>query len=328
MNMKKTLSVFMGVLVIAISLMTLIGGRDITGGSYIKYVEFNVSKSALQSAVDLDISSQNEETKLDYITLLAYLGAKYGGDFKKYKYSDMADFAQKLADGETEESLTKDMKYYSYYKEAYGAALDGMVGAFEEERESDSGTKVMEQRYGIRWFSPIAKTFPYSCYDDFGALRTYGYTRPHLGHDMMSAVGTPVIAVESGRVECIGWNRYGGWRIGIRSNDNKRYWYYAHLRQNKPFAEELSEGDTVKAGDVIGYVGRTGYSDTENTNGITESHLHIGLELVFNEKQKESDNEIWIDLSAITSILEQHRSAVVRNNETKEFTRQFEYNEK
>lgn len=326
--MKKTLCVFMGVLAIAISLMTLFGGRDITDKNYIKYVEFNVTKSALQAAADLDISSQSEKNKLDFITLLACLGAKYGGDFSKYKHSDMTDFAQKMSNGESEESLTKNMKYYSYYKEAYTAALNGMVGAYEEEREYDSGNKVMEQKYGIRWFSPIAKTFPYSCYDDFGALRTYGYTRPHLGHDMMAAVGTPVIAVESGKIECMGWNRYGGWRIGIRSNDSKRYWYYAHLRQNRPFAENLKEGDTVKAGDVIGYVGRTGYSDTENTNGITESHLHIGLELVFNEKQKESDNEIWIDVSAITSILEQHQSAVLRNSETKEFTRQYEYNER
>lgn len=318
----------MGVLVIAISLITLYGGRDITDNNYIKYVEFNVTKPALQAAADFDVSSQGEKNKLDFITLLAYLGTKYGGDFSKYKYSDMTDFAQKLSDGESEESLTKDMKYYSYYKEAYGAALNGMVGAYEEEREDDSGNKVMEQKYGIRWFSPIAKTFPYSCYDDFGAVRTYGYTRPHLGHDMMAAVGTPVIAVESGKIECMGWNRYGGWRIGIRSNDSKRYWYYAHLRQNRPFAENLKEGDTVKAGDVIGYVGRTGYSDTENTNGITESHLHIGLELVFNEKQKESDNEIWIDISAITSLLEKHQSAVLRNSETKEFTRQYEYNEK
>lgn len=68
----------------------------------------------------------------------------------------------------------------------------------------------------------------------------------------------------------------------------KRYWYYAHLRQNRPFAENLKEGDKVCAGDVIGYVGRTGYSDTENTNGITESHLHLGLELVFDESQKKA----------------------------------------
>lgn len=183
----------------------------------------------------------------------------------------------------------------------------------------------LEKGYGLCWFSPIAKTFPYSCYDDFGAVRTYGYTRPHLGHDLMAAVGTPVVAVESGTVEIMGWNRYGGWRIGIRSADKKRYWYYAHLRQNRPFAENLKEGDKVCAGDVIGYVGRTGYSDAENTNGITESHLHLGLELVFDESQKESNNEIWIDVSAITSVVEQNQSEVVRNNETKEFTRKYKF---
>lgn len=325
--MKKIICVFLCVFLLAVALITLFGGREVKTGSYIKYVEFNVTRQALQAAIDLDIASNDEENRVDFITLLSYLGSKYGGDFSKYKYSDMTDFAKKLSDGESEENLTADMKYYSYYKEAYGAALSGMVGDFEEEREDDSGNKVTEQKYGIRWFSPIAKTFPYSCYDDFGAVRTYGYTRPHLGHDMMAAVGTPVIAVESGRVECMGWNRYGGWRIGIRSNDNKRYWYYAHLRQNRPFAADLKEGNTVNAGDVIGYVGRTGYSDTENTNGITQSHLHIGLELVFDESQKESDNEIWIDISAITGVLEKHQSAVLRNNETKEFTRKFAYNE-
>lgn len=212
------------------------------------------------------------------------------------------------------------MKYFNYYSQAYGAALSGIVGNYEKET-----SKGAEKDYGLCWFSPIAKSFPYSCYDDFGAVRTYGYTRPHLGHDLMAAVGTPVVAVESGTVEIMGWNRYGGWRIGIRSADKKRYWYYAHLRQNRPFAENLKEGDKVCAGDVIGYVGRTGYSDTENTNGITESHLHLGLELVFDESQKESNNEIWIDVGAITSVVEQNQSEVVRNNETKEFTRKYKF---
>lgn len=317
----------MGVLLLAIVIMTQFAGADPSKNSYIRYVEFNVTKSALQSAIDLDIATNEEDNKVDYITLLAYLGAKYGGDFSKYKYSDMTEFADKIKDGQSIEELTKDMKYFDYYSEAYTAALRGMVGAYEEERADDSGNAVMEQKYGIRWFSPIAKTFPYSCYDDFGAERTYGYTRPHLGHDMMAAVGTPVIAVESGVVECMGWNRYGGWRIGIRSHDKQRYWYYAHLRKNRPFAENLKEGDTVTAGDVIGYVGRTGYSNTENINGITESHLHIGLELIFDESQKESENEIWIDVYAITSVLERHQSSVLRNSQTKEFTRQFQFNE-
>ena len=72
-------------------------------------------------------------------------------------------------------------------------------------------------------------------------------------------------------------------------------------------------------------MGRTGYSDTENTNGITESHLHLGLELVFDESQKESNNEIWIDVAAITSVVEQNQSEVVRNNETKEFTGKYKF---
>ena len=81
-------------------------------------------------------------------------------------------------------------------------------------------------------------------------------------------IGTPIIAVESGYVEAIGWNQYGGWRIGIRSFDGKRYYYYAHLRQNYPYREQLKEGDVVTAGDVIGYMGHTGYSTKENVNNI------------------------------------------------------------
>lgn len=323
--MKRIIFLFTAVFLAAVFIITQIGGADSSEKSYIKYVEFNVTQSALQSAIDYDIQTNDEDSHLDCVTILAYLGAKYGGDFSKYSFSDMQAFCTRIENGETVDDITKDMKYFSYYNEAYGAALGGMVGAYEEEYSDENGNIATKTDYGVRWFSPIAKTFPYSAYDDFGATRTYGYTRPHLGHDMMAAVGTPVIAVESGTVECLGWNMYGGWRIGIRSNDNKRYWYYAHLRQNRPYAEGLQEGDTVEAGDVIGYVGRTGYSNTENVNGIEESHLHIGLELVFNESQKESDNEIWIDLYALTNVLESRKSEVLRNSETKEFTRKYNF---
>lgn len=322
-DLKRLISLFMAVFVFAASVCMMLGGKEPQNNSYIKYVEFNVTQSALQSAIDADIATQQEDVHIDCVTILAYLGAKYGGDFSKYRYNDINELVNRMKNDESIDEITKEMKYYKYYLEAYGAAINGMVGKFEEENSDGK----MEQKYGIRWFSPIAKTFPYSSYDDFGAMRTYGYTRPHLGHDMMAAVGTPIIAVESGTVECMGWNMYGGWRIGIRSHDKQRYWYYAHLRQNRPYAENLKEGSTVTAGDVIGYVGRTGYSNTENVNGITESHLHIGLELVFDESQKESENEIWISLTAITEVANQHKSAVLRNNETKEFTRQFKFNE-
>ena len=168
-------------------------------------------------------------------------------------------------------------------------------------------------------FSPIAKTFPYQHYDDFGASRSYGYKRLHLGHDMMAATGTPVIAVESGVVEALGWNQYGGWRIGIRSFDKKRYYYYAHLRQNRPYAANLAVGQTVTAGDVIGYVGHTGYSAKENVNNIRVSHLHFGLQLIFDESQKECVNEIWVDVYPLTMLLSQNKSEVYRDDATKEY---------
>jgi len=130
-----------------------------------------------------------------------------------------------------------------------------------------------------------------------------------------------VIAVESGYVEALGWNQYGGWRIGIRSFDHKRYYYYAHLRQDYPYAEWLKEGGTVKAGDVIGYMGHTGYSTTENVNNIDEVHLHFGLELIFDESQKDSDNEIWVSCYELTRFLKKNQMEVRKIDGTKEWER-------
>ena len=280
-----------------------------TSDDFIKYVEFNVPYIALTKALNLDIASQKEEKKLNWIEILSYLAAKYGGDFKRYKSNDMDVLVSKLKTQDIEE-LTKDMKYYNYFHEAYTAVLGGLVGTYKVNGE---------EKYGLVGFSPIAKTFPYQHYDDFGASRSYGYKRLHLGHDMMAATGTPVIAVESGVVEALGWNQYGGWRIGIRRLDKKRYYYYAHLRQNRPYAANLAVGQTVTAGDVIGYVGHTGYSAKENVNNIRVSHLHFGLQLIFDESQKECVNEIWVDVYPLTMLLSQNKSEVYRDDATKEY---------
>ena len=138
-------------------------------------------------------------------------------------------------------------------------------------------------------------------------------------------IGTPIIAVESGYVEAIGWNQYGGWRIGIRSFDGKRYYYYAHLRQNYPYREQLKEGDVVTAGDVIGYMGHTGYSTKENVNNIDTVHLHFGLQLIFDESQKECDSEIWIDVYPIIELLASHCSSVARDPQTGRWERLYPY---
>lgn len=297
--------------------------------NFIKYAEFKIPYEALEKAMKIDIESYEKEVKINWIDLLAYLSAKYGGDFKShYKAKDMDVVAEELKNGKGLEELTAKMKYFKYYKDVYTAVLGEFIGDYSIQVDTnEKGEAVFEDKYGLKAFLPIAKTFPYQHYDDFGASRSYGYARPHLGHDMMAAVGTPIIAIESGTVEIMGWNQYGGWRVGIRSFDKKRYYYYAHLRKDKPFHEELCEGKVVKAGDVIGYVGRTGYSPNENVNNIETSHLHVGLELIFDESQKESNNEIWVDLYDITKLLSKNQSAVKRIPETKQFYRQFNFKE-
>lgn len=281
-----------------------------------------MTKDALQKAYDYDVASRGTDCPINWIELLAYLGARYGGDFSRYKASDMTELVQKLSDGSTMEELTKDMKYYSYYHQAYSAVLSGMVGEYEV-KEGDTWIK----KYGLKAFHPIAKGFPYSDYDDFGASRSYGYKRNHLGHDMMGQVGTPVVAVESGVVCHLGWNQYGGWRVGINSFDGKRYYYYAHLRKDFPYAKWLKEGSIVHAGDVIGYMGRTGYSRTENVNNIDCYHLHFGIQLIFDESQREGTNQIWIDPYALVRFLYQNQSLTARDDATKEWRRVTEFKE-
>lgn len=290
--------------------------------SYIKWVDFNVTCDALTKAYTLDVESYDKDVHLNWIELLAYAGAKGGGSFDKKSLSLIDKLATELSQGDTTiRELTKDMKYYDYYYEAYEAVLGGMVGEYEIEQPDDADGKVWKKVYGLKAFSPIAKGFPYSDYDDFGSSRSYGYKRQHLGHDMMGQIGTPIVAIESGYVEALGWNQYGGWRIGIRSFDGKRYYYYAHLRQNFPYALNLEEGSVVTAGDVIGYMGHTGYSTKENTNNIDTVHLHWGLQLIFDESQKEGNNEIWIDCYELTKFLYKNRSLTEKNQETKEWLR-------
>lgn len=290
--------------------------------NYIKWVDFTVSYEALCGAYDWDMETHGTEHEIDWVDLLAYTAARTGGTFDKKALSIMENAAQALSAGEeTLEEMTKDLKYFPYYQEAYGAALGGLVGEYQEECVDEAGNVTYEDRYGLKGYFPLARGFEYSHYDDFGAGRSYGYKRRHLGHDMMGRIGTPIISVESGVVEALGWNQYGGWRIGIRSFDGKRYYYYAHLRQNYPYAEGLEVGSVVTGGDVIGYMGHTGYSTTENVNNIEVTHLHWGLELIFDESQKESDNEIWIDLYDLTRFLAKHTQKTEKVGDTREWAR-------
>lgn len=292
---------------------------------FIKWIKFDVPLGAMRAAMNADIKSHATSAPVNWVDVLAYLGAKYGGNWKRYKSSDMASAVKKLTPSGSADELESSMKYYSFYREAYGAVLSNFIGDYTADIPDGSGGVKTATGYGLKVFSPIAKGYGYSHYSDFGVSRSFGYSRPHLGNDLLGSVGTPIVAVEGGVVESLGWNRYGGWRVGIRSFDRKRYYYYAHLRRGHPYAPGLAEGSVVRPGDVIGYLGMTGYSDREDVNNITKPHLHFGMQIIFDESQKEGSGEIWIDVYDIVNLLSSNRSAVVRDDSTKDYYRAYDF---
>lgn len=107
--------------------------------------------------------------------------------------------------------------------------------------------------------------------------RTYGGKRGHEGCDMMASYRErghyPVLSMTDGVVEQVGWLPLGGYRIGIRA-PHGGYFYYAHLYD---YAREFQPGDPVRAGEWIGFMGDSGYSEAEGTVGNFDVHLHVGI---------------------------------------------------
>ena len=266
----------------------------------IRWVDFAVPYESLKYAMEQDIATYEQEKHISWIDILAVAACRTGG---KCGLTSVKKAARDLkGERSVEEMLGSVYKFYDYYHQAYTAVLGGLLGSYEIEVDGN-----WKATYGLKAFSPIAAGYGSSHCDDFGNSRSFGFQRKHLGNDLMGSLGTPIVAVEGGVVEAMGWNRYGGWRIGIRSFDSKRYYYYAHLQKDHPFAEGLQEGDIVDAGDLIGFMGRTGYSDKENVNNIETVHLHFGIQLVFEESQKECLSEIWINAYPIVRLLANHR---------------------
>lgn len=93
-----------------------------------------------------------------------------------------------------------------------------------------------------------------------------GRWETHTGTDIPAPAGTEIHAAQGGVVTTVGTNRYHsyGYYV-IVSHGNGRATLYAHMRSVPP----VSVGQTVKKGQVIGYVGTTGSS--------TGNHLHFEL---------------------------------------------------
>ena len=106
---------------------------------------------------------------------------------------------------------------------------------------------------------------PASFGDSFGAPRGAYVSGWHHGEDIFAPLGTPLLAVADGTIFSVGWNQYGGWRLWLRDKIGNQF-YYAHLSAYSPLAVN---GRDVKAGSVLGFMGKTG--DAEHS----PPHLHF-----------------------------------------------------
>jgi len=153
---------------------------------------------------------------------------------------------------------------------------------------------------------PIPTDYDYRFENSWYAERTYGGIRRHYGVDIMdpnNEKGTiPIVSMSQGVVENIGWNNMGGYRVGVRTK-NGAYIYYAHLEK---YAPGLKKGTKLETGDLIGYMGDSGYGE-EGTVGEFPVHLHIGI-----ATKALGSKEAWINPYYLLKYLENKNGSIIQ----------------
>ncbi|WP_027964342.1 M23 family metallopeptidase [Halalkalibacillus halophilus] len=173
-------------------------------------------------------------------------------------YTVALHIQEELAKGKTFEKLIEEF----YDREKAGLLISQYAKMFHHFKQVDLSERAF----------PLPTNYNYSYRSTWGHGRGYGGRRIHEGTDLFASYGTPVRSSSYGIVEIKGWNKFGGWRVGIRDAQNI-YHYYAHLHG---FEEGIEEGSFVEPGEVIGYVGSSGYGPV-GTAGKFPPHLHYGM---------------------------------------------------
>lgn len=211
------------------------------------------------------MNPDHEDTNPSTIALFDGLGRDGSGDGKADRKND-ADLLYSMAMllmryGTAEEDLHIGLwQYYQNTRSVERIQQFARIYAKFETLDLHEHTFVM----------PLRSDYSYR--STWGASRGWGGFRIHEGTDLFAGYGVPVRSTAYGIVEVMGWNPYGGWRVGIRDLNNV-YHYYAHL---SGFNKELKEDDIVKPRQVIGWVGSSGYGKP-GTSGKFPPHLHYGL---------------------------------------------------
>jgi murein DD-endopeptidase MepM/ murein hydrolase activator NlpD len=237
--------------------------------------------SAMQNIRTLNesLSSNIEEMRAlqtDYTGKIA--DAKQKRVSREVQKSNLTNLQQIAAHQKSEKqkflSVTKNQE--RYYEEQI-AELDRKqeeINAIMEEiehqlRSTFDPTLLPLVRSGVIGF-PVEDRYVTQCYGQTKAAMTLYRTKTHNGVDFGGPIGTPVLAVESGTVMKVGnndrgisrWNKYQYGKYIVIKHENNLMTLYGHLSR-----QSVKEGSTVEKGQVIGYIGNTGYSKG--------AHLHL-----------------------------------------------------
>ncbi|WP_438823721.1 M23 family metallopeptidase [Bacillus sp. JJ1764] len=186
-------------------------------------------------------------------------------------------------DGKASLKSDDDVLYsFAHYLQSYGVDHDNIKIGLWNYYHRDKTVGIIAGKAKIyKHFGRIdldKQVFPVPLYSNhsyrstWGDARGWGGRRIHEGTDIFAGYGVPVRATCYGIIEMKGWNKFGGWRIGIRDINNT-YHYFAHL---SGFARNIMVGQVVEPGMVIGGVGSSGYGPP-GTSGKFPPHLHYGM---------------------------------------------------
>ena len=139
--------------------------------------------------------------------------------------------------------------------------------------------------------------------DTYGAFRSDVPGNWHHGDDIFAPLGTPVVAVAAGTLNRVGWEAVGGWRLWVRDSLGNEF-YYAHL---SGYASAALHSNSIKAGQVIGFVGNTGDAFTTSPHVHFEIHPRTLLRLHYNGAvDPTSYLDHWTHLKHVTAPRPEH----------------------
>lgn len=219
------------------------------------------SASFRRQSIPNEMLAYFQETKEKNIGTLAgiyLLESRFGEEQKQWDTKAIIQLERKIQDPAYMRNWRRQKSWESYQKWCEAIWNDLKYFPVAQEEQGKGRGK---------------ETVTYS--DSWQHERTYGGKRGHEGTDLMAAENVPgkypVVSMTDGIVTNKGWLEKGGWRIGITAPSGG-YFYYAHLDSYAAIAV----GDEVKAGEIIGFMGDSGYGP-EGTVGKFPVHLHVGI---------------------------------------------------